>query len=312
MDKRYLFPCVLVILGLVISFFGPFVIAQNQAIQTYFAIFCTHFSLINVLFILGYIFIILGVILFCFKNKKASFIFISSFLFLLAGFIFSFSESLMQFVLDEEVVFISATPILLAGFSFVSSVYLFLKYKPKNNFKIIDIVEIAMLISLAVVADLFLKIPMGATGGSINLAMLPLMIIALRHNFYKSFIGCGLVYGLTTCLTDGYGLMYLPFDYVLGFGSVAIISLFRHFIFKKDCDRLTVKGIILLFVSCVLVFVLRTLASTISSMVYYGYTFDAGILYNITYIGPSVGACFVVVLLLYKPLLMLNKRYSRD
>lgn len=310
MDKRFYFISALSILFVAISFFGPFVIVNNEAIPTYFALFCTNFTLINAIFILGYLLLLGGVFSYLFKHKNDLFVYNSFFFFIIGGFIFAFASPLMEFVLNTSVVYISATPIILATLSFVFALYILYSDKPKSLFTVKDIVEIAMLISLAVILDMFLKIKIGATGGSINLAMLPLMIIALRHNFYKSFIATGLVYGLTTCLTDGYGLMYLPFDYVLGFGSVALISLFRTFILNNETDKMSVKGIIFLFISCICVFVFRTLASTISSMVYYGYTFSAGIIYNITYIGPSVAACFALLILLYKPLLMVNKRYS--
>ena len=49
--------------------------------------------------------------------------------------------------------------------------------KATFGFNINDIAEIAILCSLAIVLDQFCKIPLGATGGSINLSMLPLYII---------------------------------------------------------------------------------------------------------------------------------------
>ena len=61
--------------------------------------------------------------------------------------------------------------------------------KKTFGFNVHDIVEIAMLSALSIVLDQFLKIRIGATGGSINLAMLPLLIISLRHGPFKGFIG---------------------------------------------------------------------------------------------------------------------------
>lgn len=312
--KRGLLLCSALALFVVIaSFFGPLVIVQNNAIPTYFVLFCTSFSPINMIFIIGYLAFIGAFVCLYFLDKHESMILNSMLLFIISGFIFLFSSPLSSFILNsgDNIIHIGASGVVLATLSFTGFIFLNLIPREKSMFSIYDIVEIAMLISFAVVLDLFVKIPIGATGGSINLAMLPLMVIALRHNFYKSFIGCGLVYGLTTCLTDGYGLVYLPFDYILGFGSVAVVSLFRKLILKRESSDISILGILFLLLSLVCVFVLRTLSSTISSMVYYGYTFDAGIVYNITYIGPSVAACFIVLLLLYKPLAIINKRYCR-
>ena len=49
----------------------------------------------------------------------------------------------------------------------------------KNQMTIRDIAEDGMLIAMAIILD-FIKIPIGATGGSINLQMLPLFVIALN------------------------------------------------------------------------------------------------------------------------------------
>ena len=247
----------LAIFVVIMSLFGPFVIVQNQAISTYFALFCTNFSIINVFFILGYLFFIGGFVCLLFKDKYETMKLNAGLLFILSGFIFLFSPNLISFALnvDEKEIYIGASALVICILSFVSFIGTNFIKSDKSLFSLYDIVEIAMLISLAVVLDTFIKIPIGITGGSINLAMLPLMIIALRHNFYKSFISCGLVYGLATCLLDGYGLMYLPFDYVLGFGSVAIISIFRQFIFDKNCSKITFKGIVFLTLSLILVFI---------------------------------------------------------
>ena len=53
--------------------------------------------------------------------------------------------------------------------------------KKTFGFNVHDMVEIAMLVALAIILDQFLKISIGATGGSINLAALPLLIISFRH-----------------------------------------------------------------------------------------------------------------------------------
>ena len=55
----------------------------------------------------------------------------------------------------------------------------------------------------------FIRIPLQVEG-SINFQMLPLMIIALRRGPAHGFIAGGIVYGLISCLKDGYGFLHLP------------------------------------------------------------------------------------------------------
>ena len=108
------------------------------------------------------------------------------------------------------------------------------------DFKVADIVEIAILCSLAIVLDTFVKIPLGPSG-SINLSMVPILVIALRHGWFKTLFAGGLVYGLITCLLDGYGIITYPLDYFLGFGSTAVLGLFAEYINKNYRRRITVS-----------------------------------------------------------------------
>ena len=71
--------------------------------------------------------------------------------------------------------------------------------KKTFGFTVKDIAEIAILSARAIVLDRVVRIPLGATGGSINISMVPLYVIALRHGWFKSFIAGGIVYGLITC-----------------------------------------------------------------------------------------------------------------
>ena len=87
------------------------------------------------------------------------------------------------------------------------------------GFTVKDIAEIAILSALAIVLDRLVRIPLGATGGSVNISMVPLYVIALRHGWFKSFIAGGVIYGLITCLFDGYGLICYPLEYFVAFGG---------------------------------------------------------------------------------------------
>ena len=170
------------------------------------------------------------------------------------------------------------------------------------KFSVRDIVEIAVLCALAVVLDKFVRIPTGITGGSINICTVPLFIIAFRHGWFKGFIGAGLVFGVTSCIIDGYGFQYFLFDYLFAFGSIAIGGLFGIIIFKNFCKKGALGKVfaIILVIVCVGIFcVLRTLSASVDSMIFYDYTLWASIVYNISYIGPScIGVAIALPLLL--------------
>lgn len=173
------------------------------------------------------------------------------------------------------------------------------------KYSVQDIVESSVLIALAIVLD-FIKIPVGATGGSISFTMLPLFILAIRQGFLKGFLGIGIVYGLITCLKDGYGIETFPFDYLLGYGSISIVGLFSKQILD---DKKPAKSIVFLIFSGVFATFLRLMSSTISSMIIYDYEFVPAIVYNALYIPLSGIVSIAIILLLYKPLLMVNNKF---
>ena len=171
-----------------------------------------------------------------------------------------------------------------------------------------QIAEEGVLLAMAFVLNL-VKIPVGATGGSINFQMLPLMIIALRHGPAHGFIAGGIIYGLLTCLTDGYGFACYPFDYLIGFGSVALMGLFRKQIFGIDQEGYNVKGLVFIFIGGTLATFVRYIGSNVSSIVVYGYTLKAALAYNAFYIPLSGLIATLAFMALYSPLIRINKLY---
>ena len=193
------------------------------------------------------------------------------------------------------------------GIAFTNIAFAFTMVTNKQH-TVREIVEEGVLISLAFVLN-FIKIPVGPTGGSINFQMLPLMIIALRHGPQHGFIAGGIVYGLLTCLTDGYGFACYPFDYLIGFGSVAVMGFFRKFIFSKEQNTYNVKGLIFIFVAGLLATVVRYIGSNVSSIVVYGYTLKAALNYNAFYIPLSGLISTIAFMAIYGPLIKINKNY---
>ena len=155
----------------------------------------------------------------------------------------------------------------------------------------------------------FLKIPVGPTGGSINLQMLPLFIIALRHGPFHGLVCGGIVYGLLTCFTDGWGFACYPFDYLIGFGSVAVLGFFKPLIVGKDQEFYNVKGLIFIAVGGILATCVRLLGSSISSVVLWETSFVEALAYNAAYIPVSGAAAFLILMAIYGPLLRVNRRF---
>lgn len=177
------------------------------------------------------------------------------------------------------------------------------------KYKTSEIVEIAMLVSLAIVLDKFASIDVGATGGSFNFSGIPLLIICLRHGPLKGLISSSIIFGLITCLIDGYGLQTYPFDYLIAFSGYALCGIvFRALknYYVKDSKSAITTIIISSLCGAIGVFITRMIGSSISSIYFYNYTLEAALLYNVLYVGPSAAICFVSVCLLAYPIYRIN------
>lgn len=182
--------------------------------------------------------------------------------------------------------------------------------KKTFGFSVHDMVEIAMLVSLSIVLDTFLKISIGATGGSINLSMLPLLIISLRHGPFKGFISGGIIFGFITCLLDGYGLVTYPLEYLISFGIVGILGFFSHFIHKSIINndkRKIALSYLFIIVSTIIMSLVRLFAGSIDSMLLYDYEFIPALIYNASYILPSISIVLVVFCILLPFIVRINR-----
>lgn len=233
--------------------------------------------------------------------------------FLLAGFSFILLPDFLKFTNESlGLTIISTTYIISIVVSLLGALLGIALAIAKNAFTTYQIVEMAMLVSLAIVLDLpGLKIRIGASGGSISFTMLPLFVLALRQGPIKGFIGAGIVYGFVTCILDGWGLVYYPFDYLLGYGSMAILGTFRPFILAKNIERFNIRGLIFLIIGVLVSVSGRLLASTLSGIIYYELNFVDSLLYNIAYILPSAGIVLGLLIAIYHPLIRMDRAISR-
>lgn len=268
-------------------------------------------SLYSMLFLLPILLSLTSIVLLIFGSKKESTLIISN-IFLIASITLTMlSKSIADLIMgcgESDMIFAS-------GF-FLQLSYYFVLFLATNvtknlefNFSIQDIVEIAMFVAIALILDLsFLKIRIGQNGGSISLVMVPLIVICLRKGFIKGFIACGLVYGLLNCIMDGYGFFSYPFDYLFAFGLLAVVGLFRKQILSKN-HKITFKGCLFLVIGLLLAFSCRLAMATLSGMIFYETPFVGSLTYNLAYIWPSALGTTVVIFLLYKPLLLIEKRF---
>ncbi len=305
MNKKLIFASTNLLLTIA-CLFAPF-FHINYSIYSLTEFISTYgFSWCSFLLILPYILSFLSTLIFLiFKQNYVKMLCFSAFI--SSAVLLVFSRGIVASYYQIHNISYSSAPIMLSLYNVIVSLLLSRSIFDSNKFAIRDTVEIAIFVSFAIVLDFAVfKIKLFANGGSISLVMLPLFIVCLRKGFFKGFIATGIIFGLLSCLLDGYGIVYYPFDYLLGFGSIAIIGLFRKLIFTEK----KWKPYFWIFVAVSLVFVSRTLAATVSGIVFYKLSFYSSLVYQLAYVGPSCLISFVGILLLYRPLKTVNKRFA--
>lgn len=281
-----------ILLGLT---FGPTYLVNNEFV------FGVQSVYTNVILAISFLLPFIGSLLVLLTPKIKDIELISIALTLLGGILILTSQ--------EKQGMLAFCSIILVILAFLNVLLLFISLNKKNMYSTYDIVEGAMLIGIAIALDLpGLKIRLGTGGGSISFTTIPLIILALRQGPTKGFIGIGIIYGLITCLLDGWGLATYPFDYLLGYGSLCVVGYFKPLIFIGDKVRF--KGFLFLGIGIVISVFLRLCSGILSSMVLYQYNFIGALSYNALYVLPSGGISLVIIMLLYKPLLMLENHFA--
>ena len=184
-----------------------------------------------------------------------------------------------------------------------------------------DLAEIAILCAMAVGLDR-LKIPFPT--GSLNLSCVPLIIIALRHGPFKGFIAGGIVFGIITCLIDGYGFITYPMEYLLAFGATGVVGFASPYIIKNFGKSLkhTILSYVFLVASIAVWMVIRYFCACFDSIVLYlsyleefmaekgiNSTVLAAMIYNINVPVTALADTIAVCALLY-PITLLRKRFQ--
>ena len=170
-------------------------------------------------------------------------------------------------------------------------------------------VTAAIMAALAVILT-YVEIQIGVAGGSINIVMLPIIIVSYCYGAAWG-IGTGLVVGFVKCLIGGgigWGLPSILLDYVLAYAAVGLAGLFRGKRF----------GLVLgAAVGCVARFVIHyisgiTIYAIVTEETLYGVTTSNAWLYSLLYNGwymlPSSVIVIALCVLLKKPLEKLIKK----
>jgi thiamine transporter len=151
-----------------------------------------------------------------------------------------------------------------------------------------------MLVAISIVLDAVFKFYQQANGGSINLAMVGLVLIALSFGWWQTWLATTIVFGLLTAFLDGYIAYYL-FDYFLALTGFVVIALMRKTIIASH----EIKGLITLTWTFAVAFSWRLLMHVISGVLYFEVDWAGSFAYNISYLMPSFFLSFAIILTLY-------------
>ncbi len=148
-------------------------------------------------------------------------------------------------------------------------------------------------------------LPFLGNGGSIGIAMLVVVILALRRGFVPA-LACGLIMGFLDVLDGFYAytdvwykaLMQVGLDYLIGYALVSVAVIF----YKKV--RLDKNVNLYLILACLVGMLGKYLAHTLSGILFWPNDAWGGfviysILYNGIYMIPSFILCSAVLVLIF-------------
>jgi thiamine transporter ThiT len=151
-----------------------------------------------------------------------------------------------------------------------------------------------MLVAISIVLDAVFKFYQQVNGGSINLAMVGLVLIALSFGWWQTWLATTIVFGLLTAFLDG-DIAYYLFDYFLALSGFVVIALMRKTIIASN----ELKGLFTLTWTFAVAFSWRLLMHVISGVLYFEVDWAGSLAYNLTYLLPSFFLSFAVILTLY-------------
>ncbi len=160
----------------------------------------------------------------------------------------------------------------------------------------------AIMAALAVILT-YIEIQVGPAGGSINLVMLPIILVAFRYGTLWG-VGTGLVVGFVKCLIGGgisWGLPSILLDYVLAYGAVGLAGVVKNTKYALPIGALigALARFAIHFISGVTIYAIMTdteiAGITTSNAPLYS------LIYNGLYMLPSTIIVVIVAALIMKP-----------
>ncbi|MFS0672249.1 energy-coupled thiamine transporter ThiT [Ornithinibacillus sp. 179-J 7C1 HS] len=178
-----------------------------------------------------------------------------------------------------------------------------------NSKRTLFLIEVPIFTALALVLDLvpFLSFKIWAQGGSISLAMIPIFIVAFRWGV-KGGLLSGFLWGLLQIVTGSAWIMHWlqgTIDYLVAFTVLGFAGIFASKIKEaiKEGNTKTYFSYILLGV--IIGSMLRFLAHFVAGIVFFESAIDGmniwiySLLYNISYILPSIVICTIGIYFLF-------------
>lgn len=164
-------------------------------------------------------------------------------------------------------------------------------------------VTTAVMSALAVILT-FVEIQVGPAGGSVNIVMLPIVIIAYYYGLAWG-IGSGLVVGFVKCLIGGgigWGLLSILLDYVLAYAAVGLAGLFSNKKWGMGIGAIvgSVARFVITFLSGVIVW--KTVGNIEGTSINISNVYLYSLVYNALYMLPSAIIVTVLAFVLKKPL----------
>ena len=180
--------------------------------------------------------------------------------------------------------------------SLLAKDFLFKEDKKMRNLRlnVRQIALMGMLVSLSMVFDAVFKFYQLANGGSINLAMVGLVLIALSFSWWQSWLAIAVIFGGLTAFLDGYINFYV-FDYFLALSGFVVISWFR----KKILLTQELTGFFTLTWTFIVAFLWRFMMHVISGVLYFDVDWAGSFFYNLSYLLPSFFLSYAIILTLF-------------
>ncbi len=192
------------------------------------------------------------------------------------------------------------------SFFIIGAVLLFMSEYTDEIYSVGEIAETAMLLAMAVLFS-YIKI-YSSDFGSINLQIIPLALIAFRCKSSRTFLFCGVIYGLITCFLDGYGLYSYPLEYLIAFGSVCILSFCRKPLLNEG--KPVVYGYFLIALLLGISTCIRYLCCVVDAVFFYGTTWSQAFVGAALPVFISGLFAIVVMEIFYtKPIFLINKMF---